>query len=66
MSPSRPRAQVNHVEARTFCQQSDVKFMPAVHVYAKGELARAMPMGVQSFPDFNEFLMVCARVRTPT
>mmetsp|Transcript_23588 Transcript_23588/g.51532 ORF Transcript_23588/g.51532 Transcript_23588/m.51532 type:complete len:255 (+) Transcript_23588:109-873(+) len=58
--------EVNHVEARTFCQQSDVKFMPAVHVYAKGELARAMPMGVQSFPDFNEFLMVCARVRTPT
>ena len=48
--------EVDHLQARLFCKQCDVNFMPAAHVYHKGQLLHAVPIGSKSFGRFLQIV----------
>jgi len=47
---------VDFDEARPFCKQAKLKFVPAVHIYNAGGLDIAMPAGKKSWEKFDERL----------
>jgi len=47
---------VNYDTARDLCKLAKLKFVPAAHVYAKGSLRAALPLGKKKWDDFYEQL----------
>mmetsp|Transcript_3621 Transcript_3621/g.7643 ORF Transcript_3621/g.7643 Transcript_3621/m.7643 type:complete len:282 (-) Transcript_3621:230-1075(-) len=45
--------EVDRVQALAFCNQCGVRYLPAAHIYHKGELVRTMALGARTYAAFN-------------
>lgn len=47
---------VDYDQARAFCKACRLKFVPSAHIYQRGELDSALPLGKKAWPAFAERL----------
>ena len=48
--------EVNFDNSKPFCRTAGVKFVPSGHIYAKGSLLKALPLGQKAWDDFTKEL----------
>lgn len=51
---------VDYDKARGFCKQCKLKFVPSGHIYSKGKLQAALPMGKKSWDEFAARVKECS------